>query len=102
MAIHPTVRSPVLERTSAEGDEGGAFRPCGHHEDKETLTFDLGPSDRGVDTHQLWSEISWVSRWKVDGRYGTSKHCESPVEDCLATCWWAETYEDARMAVRAN
>ena len=33
MAIHPTERTPVLERTSAE--EEGAFRSGAHHEDEE-------------------------------------------------------------------
>ena len=66
------------------------------------LTFDLRTGNCGVDTHILLKKVNQNPHREVDNRYRTSKHCESPVEDCLATWWRAETYEVARRAVRAN
>lgn len=101
MPIQPTVRTPVLERTSKGRGEA--------HSDLawitsiyRSLTLDVRSIHRGDNTHGLHERVNTSFRDEMDGKHGTSKHLLSPVKDCLETSWLAETYEAARRAIRAR
>ena len=98
MAIQPTVRTPVLERTSGES----RLRHRVDHKDGRIAYIGLG-------SRSPWRKHTWTTREnkrEFPGRgirwMRTVKHLLSPVEDCLAKRWLAEPYEAARRAVRAR
>ena len=101
MAIQPTVRAPVLERTSKEA--GDTRSDLTRNTRIGPLTLDLRSIHRSCNTHGLCGEVNASFQHGADDKCGTWKHFESPVEDdCLETIWPAETYEVATRAAKAN
>ena len=101
MAIQPTVRTPVLERTSGEKERRvQASRGSRGYADHSHSTWD--PVTVALTHMDYTKKISTISLGEVDGRNGTVKHLLSPVEDCLETRWLAETHEIAGRAAKAK